>query len=104
MIKGVTSASGKDYIRLTWIKPKYNPNRYKVRAVCTLWYARRPYASKQLLAKGDINAIKVESLSPASTCELTLFARYNLASQDDGVNIIVETKPEAREFIINVLR
>ena len=92
MIQGYSLATGLDYIELNWTYPKFLPERYQLKYMCTM---KRTAKYKPGNTIYNVNKTKnlssvtasviISDLHPSSICTVILLAVYNLASTDTGI-------------------
>ena len=91
MIRTYSLATGLDYIELNWTNPKFLPERYQLKYMCTM-------KGTSKYKDGNINYIvnKTKNISSVTTsviisdlhpsiCTVILLAVYNPASTDTGI-------------------
>ena len=87
-------APGRDYVKVNWTHPKYEPDRYQIKYVCTM----KPkytlssdtlnYVTTNMQnLSSDTTSFTIFDLRPSSICVLILLAVYNPASIDTGIAI-----------------
>ena len=106
MIHSNLVAPGPDYVRLNWTHPKFHPERYQLKYVCTMNPACSPtndtnqyIATKTANLSSDTTSVTISDIRPSSFCMLFLLAVYNPASIDTGIMITGTSLDEdAREI------
>ena len=106
MIHSHSVASGQDYVKLNWTHPKFQPERYHLKHVCTMMPTCTPrndtnqyITTRTQNLSSDTTSVTVSDLRPSSICMLILLAVYNPASIDSGIAITGSTLDEhAREI------
>ena len=94
MISSWVTQRGLDFVILKWKHPDYEPQIYHVQVSCRLIsQAEGDYVSKRYDLESSSTDAIASGLLPESTCLLTLFAVYNPASIDPGLQVTVETLP-----------
>ena len=101
MIRSHSVASGPDYVKLNWTHPKFQPERYKLKHVCTMKPTCTPrnatnqyITTKTQILSSDTTSVTIADLRPSSICMLILLAVYNPASIDSGIAITGTTLDE----------
>ena len=95
MVKNITTDVGSDYIRLTWAKPKYLPDKYILLYNCTFVCTTILYASDEISENGNRTSMTLDHLIPATECKMYFFASYHPNSLDEGVEFFLETLPSS---------
>ena len=92
MIRTHSIVSGSDYIELNWTHPKFLPEKYKLKYVCTKNPTCTPVLERYYNIitsarnlSSDTTVVRVSNLRPSSICTLFLLAVYNQASTDSGI-------------------
>ena len=106
MIRSHSLASGSDYVKLNWTHPKFQPESYQLKYVCTMkpTCTTRNDTDEYITTKtenlsSNTTSVTIPDLRPSSICMLILLAMYNPASIDTGIAIIVTTLDvDAREI------
>ena len=103
MICNHSLATGSDYIKLKWTRPKFLPEMYLLRVQygstlkprCMFKKDKNKYSktNAQCLAS-DTTSVTIYDLRPKSVCALLLLAVYNPASIDLGIVITGTTLNE----------
>ena len=101
MIRSHSVASGPDYVKLNWTRPKFGPERYQLKYVCTIKPTYTPsndtinyVTTKTQNLTSDTTSFTISDLRRSSVCILILLAVYNLASSDTGIAITGATVDE----------
>ena len=101
MIHNYSLARGLDYIELNWTQPKFLPERYQLRYMCTKQVTPKHKNIEKNYIKertrnlsSDTNLVRIVDLRPSSVCTLILVAVYNPASIDSGIKITGTTLDE----------
>ena len=101
MIRSHSVASGPHYVELNWIHPKFQPERYQLKYVCTSKPTCTPShdTNNYVMAKArnlssDTTSVTIPNLRQSSICLLFLLAVYNPASIDSGITILGTTSDE----------
>ena len=101
MISSHSISSGPDYVKLNWTHPKFQPERYQMKYVCTMKPACTPrndtnhyVTTKTQSISWETTFVTVSNLRPSSKCMLFLVAVYNPASIDTGIAITGTTLDE----------
>ena len=94
MIRSHSVTSGTNYITLKWTHPRFQPERYQLKYVCTMKSTCVPIqdTNHSIIIKtqnltSNTTLFTISDLRPASICILTLLAVYNPASIDKGITI-----------------
>ena len=92
MIRNYSLATGLDYIELNWTSPKFLPERYQLKYMCTVKGTSKNKAGNTIY---NVNKTKnlssvttfviISDLHPSSICTVILLAVYNPASTDTGI-------------------
>ena len=92
MIHDYSISSGLDYVELNWTHPKFLPERYQLKYVCTMKptseskHVKSDYIRKRTTKLSSYTTIyKIADLHPSTICNLILLAVYNPASIDKGI-------------------
>ena len=101
MIRNHSLASGMDYVELNWTHPKFLPERYQLKYMCTMKRTCAPnhninqsvMTNAQNLSS-NTTSVRVFDLRPSSICMLFLLAVYNPASIDSGIWVFGRTLSE----------
>ena len=99
MIQACSLATGLDYIELSWTHPRFLPESYQLKYMCTLKvtskYNKKNYIQeKTRKLNSDTSSVRIPDLHPSSICTLILVAVYNPASIDSGITITGTTLDE----------
>ena len=103
MIHTYSAATGLHYLELNWNHPRFLPQRYQLKYMCTM---KNMYKYKNVnenyYLEGTKNltsnttSARISNVYPGSICTIFLLAVYNPASIDSGIEI---TKGTLREYI-----
>ena len=101
MIRNHSLASGMDYVELNWTHPKFLPERYQLKYMCTMKPTCAPnhninqsvMTNVQSLSS-NTTSVRVIDLRRSSICMLFLLAVYNPASIDSGIWVFGTTLSE----------
>ena len=101
MIGDHSVAPGPHYIELNWCLPKFLPERYQIKYVCTMKPTYTPDHSENNYVmtntqnlSSDSTSITISDIRSSSICMLILLAVYNPASIDTGIAITGTTLDE----------
>ena len=103
MIHSVSPATGLHYLELNWNHPKFLPERYQLKFICTMKYIfkykndNENYTlegTKSLTSNGT--SARISNLRPGTVYKVSLLAVYNPASIDSGIAI---TRTTLNEYI-----
>ena len=103
MVHSHSVISGCDYVELSWTHPRFQPEAYQLKYVCTLKPTHTPgpdiHVPNYVMTKtqnlsSDTTCVQISDLRPSSICLLFLLAVYNPASIDTGISIIGTTLDE----------
>ena len=101
MIRSHSITSGPHYIELNWCDPKFLPERYQLKYVCTMkptcttGHGKGNYVmTKAQNLSSDSTSVTISDIRSSSICMLILLAVYNLASIDSGIAITGTTLDE----------
>ena len=104
MIRSHSVTSGTNYIKLKWTHPRFQPERYQLKYVCTAKSTCVPSqnTNHSIITKtqnltSNTTLFTISDLRPTSICILTLLAIYNPASIDKGITITGTTLNGASE-------
>lgn len=99
MIPVISIERGSDYINLKWQNPRFDPEWYKMIASCTLQCAQNAYLNRMAYQHPSRNDVlfSFSGLLPGSNCFFRLFAVYNFASLDPGLDILTMTKDSGED-------
>ena len=92
MIHAYSLATGLDNIELNWTTPKFLPERYQLKYLCTMKGSTKYKAGKinYIVNKtknlsSATTSIIISDLHPSELCRVILLAVYNPASNDLGI-------------------
>ena len=101
MIRSHSVTSGPAYVKIKWTSPKYGPERYQLKYVCTTKPTYTPsndtmnyVTTKTQTLSSATTSFTISDLHRSSTCVLILLAEYNPASIDTGIVITGATVDE----------
>ena len=110
MIRSHSVTSGTNYIKLKWTQPRFQPERYQLKYVCTMKSTCVPShdTNHSIMTKtqnltSNTTLFTISDLHPTSICILTLLAIYNPASIDKGITIKGTTLDGASEIYSGLL-
>ena len=92
MIRAYSLAPVLDYIELNWTNPKFLPERYQLKYMCTMKRTAKykPGNTNYIVNKTKnlssvTTSVIISDLHPSSICTVILLAVYNPASTDTGI-------------------
>ena len=92
MIRTYSLATGLNYIELNWANPKFLPERYQLKYMCTMKGTSKNKAgninyivNKTKNLSSVTTFVIISDLHPSSICTVILLAVYNPASTDTGI-------------------
>ena len=96
MIPSHSVTFGPDYVKLNWTRPKYRPERYQLKKVCTIkpTYTPSNDIMNYVMTKTQNLSSEISDLRRSSVCILILLVVYNPASIDTGIDITGATVDE----------
>lgn len=94
MIHTPSFASGLDYVELNWTRPRFRPEDYQLKYVCTVKRTSTQMGKKKQsnmenatnLGSGA-TSFRISELRPNSVCIVFMLAVYNPASIDSGIAV-----------------
>ena len=87
----LNSSVEKEFISLSWIKPKYTPVEISVSSQCSLLCERKPYLEQQWSVPVDQTQLKISKLKPGTICRIHILVTYNPSRLDRGNNYEYKT-------------
>ena len=99
MIVNYSLKSESDHVQIMWSSPQYRPEKYEftylciTNSTCLRRSCHKPIvASIRILKLGsDSTFIRIQDISPNSTCVMKLVAVFNPASIDSGIVFTAKT-------------
>ena len=85
-------ATGLDYIKMNWTNPRFSPERYQLKYLCTMKGISK-YQAGQIIyivnmtknLSSTTTSVIISDLYPSRICTVILLAVYNPASNDKGI-------------------
>ena len=101
MIHTYLLATGSHYLELNWNNPRYLPQSYQLKYMCTSKnMSKYQNFNENYILEGtkcltsNTSSARISNLPPGAICTLFLLAVYNPASIDYGIVIIKSTSNE----------
>ena len=110
MIRSHSVTSGTNYVKLKWTHPRFRPERFQLKYVCTMKSTCAPSqdTNHSIMTKTQnltsrTTLFTIYDLHPSSICILTLLAIYNPASIDKGITLTGTTLDGASKICSGLL-
>ena len=95
MIAVTPPTKGLAHVEMTWMRPLYNPEKFKFTYSCIIEPKGFSYTTEgERILSSNSTSARVSGLRPQTVCKLKLIAVYNPASIDPGITVTARTLEE----------